>query len=91
MYRTKNQAPNNKVLKTIRGRLGLSQKQLADILSTEQSRLSKIERGKDTPDWLVKFATLAKLVNDAGLSWEDVIMELPDPRVSEDKGEYRTE
>jgi transcriptional regulator with XRE-family HTH domain len=89
MYQVKNQAPNNKVIKTIRDKLNLSQKEMADLLSTEQSRLSKIERGKHTPDWLVKFATLARLLNDAGLSWEDVILDLPDNlAVSEDKGEY---
>lgn len=88
MYGTKNQALNNKVIKTIRDKLNLSQKEMAEILSTEQSRLSKIERGKHTPDWLVKFALLAKLLHDADMSWEDVVIEMPDPISREKSGEY---
>jgi transcriptional regulator with XRE-family HTH domain len=74
----KNQAVNNKVIKSIRQRIGLSQEQLAARLETSRGRLSSIERGLETPDWLIKFAVLSKLLHEAGLSWEDVIMEFPE-------------
>jgi transcriptional regulator with XRE-family HTH domain len=86
----KNQAINNRVIKRIRDKIGLSQEQLAAQLETSRGRLSNIERGLETPDWLVKFAVLSKLLHEAGFSWEDVIMELPDfnPRAAEDGGDY---
>lgn len=79
MYGVENQALNNKVIKDIRTKLNLSQKQMAEILETEQSWLSKVERGHVTPDWLTKFAVLLKLLNDAGLTYEDVVMSFPEP------------
>ena len=89
MYETENQALNNKVIKLIRKKLNLSQKEMADILGTERGWLSKVERGQATPDWLTKFAVLLKLLNDAGLSYEDVVMEFPEPMTAREKpGEY---
>lgn len=77
-----NQTIDTKVIKTIRERLGLSQGEVAKRLQTEQARISKAERGLETPEWLVKFALMAKLLHEAGLSWEDVIMEFPEPNRS---------
>ena len=92
MYGVENQALNNKVIKEIRTKLNLSQKQMADALGTERGWLSKVERGQVTPDWLIKFAVLSKLLHDAGLSWEDVVMEFPESaRVKEPSGEYSAE
>ena len=88
MYKVENQPPNNKVIKLIRDKLDLSQKQMAERLGTEQSWLSKVERGAITPDWLVKFAVLLKMLNDAGLTYEDVVMEFPEPMAREKPGEY---
>ena len=74
----KNQTIDSKVLKKIRERLGLSQGEVAKRLQTEQARISKAERGLETPEWLVKFALMAKLLHEAGMSWEDVMMEFPE-------------
>lgn len=93
MNRKEKQQVNNKVIKNIRESLGMSQKDFAKMLGTDNSRLSKIERGEHTPDWLLKFALLARLLHETGMSWEDVVMEFPDPapRVSESPGEYKTQ
>jgi transcriptional regulator with XRE-family HTH domain len=90
MDAAQNQVVNSEMLKAVRKKLGLSQKKMAALLKTDDSLLSKIERGVETPDWLVKFAVLSKLVHDSGLSWEDVILELPDfsPRAAEKGGDY---
>lgn len=82
----KNQTIDSKVLKKIREKLGMSQVEVAKRLQTEQARISKVERGLETPDWLVKFALLAKLLHEAGMSWEDVVMEFPEPMVMESEG-----
>ena len=91
MYEAENQAPNNKVIKLIRTKLDLSQKEMAEILGTERGWLSKVERGLETPDWLIKFAVLLRMLNDAGLSYEDVVMEFPEPnpRAAESPGKYQ--
>lgn len=78
MYEVKNQVINNEMLKLVRTKLGLSQKAMAALLKTDDSLVSKIERGVETPDWLIRFAVLSKLVRDSGVSWEDVIMDLPE-------------
>lgn len=78
MYESENQALNNKVIKLIRQKLNLSQREMAHILGTEQGWLSKVERGQVTPDWLTKFALLLRLLNEAGLTYEDVVMEFPE-------------
>lgn len=90
MYEVEKQAPNNKVIKLIRDKLDLSQKQMAEKLGTEQSWLSKVERGAITPDWLVKFAVLLKMLNDAGLTYEDVVMEFPEPMALREEDEKYT-
>jgi transcriptional regulator with XRE-family HTH domain len=93
MYRVEKQAPNNKVIKEIRTKLNLSQAAMAEILDTEQSWLSKVERGLETPDWLIKFARLSHLLNQAGLSWEDVVISFPAPvdRVAEEPEKYKVD
>ena len=90
MYETEKQPLNNQVIKLIRKKLNLSQKELADILGTERGWLSKVERGQVTPDWLTKFAVLLKLLNAAGLTYEDVVMEFPEPMTTkDDSAEYK--
>jgi transcriptional regulator with XRE-family HTH domain len=89
MYETENQPPNNKVIKAIRKKLKLSQKEMARRLDTDDSWISKVERGQVTPDWLVKFAVLLKMLNDAGLTYEDVVMEFPEPiSLAEESAKY---
>jgi len=66
------------MIKVVRKKLGLSQKEMAKLLKTDDSLLSKIERGKVTPDWLFRFAMLSSLMARAGISWEDIIMDIPD-------------
>ena len=97
MYRTEKQGLNNQVIKTIRTKLNLSQQEMAALLGTERGWLSKVERGLETPDWLTKFAVLLRLLNEAGLTWEDVVMEFPEPVSSraamarESSAEYKVE
>lgn len=74
----KNQTLDSKVLKKIRDRLGISQGEVADRLQTDRARISKAERGIETPEWLIKFALMAKLLHEAGMSWEDVVIEFPE-------------
>lgn len=91
MEEVKKQPVNNKVIKNIRKKLGLSQKELAEMLDSEQSWLSKVERGLETPDWLIKFAVLSRLLHESEMSWEDVVMSFPEPqRAREGSGEYNT-
>jgi predicted transcriptional regulator len=77
MNQPQKQDVDRAMLKKVRKQLGLSQKDMASLLKTDDSLLSKIERGQETPDWLVRFAVLSKLVHDSGFTWEDVIMEFP--------------
>jgi transcriptional regulator with XRE-family HTH domain len=90
-YESKKQAINSKVIKQIRQKLNISQEKMAEILETDRGRLSKVERGLETPDWLIKFAALSYLLHESGMSWNDVIMTLPDPspRASEKPTEYK--
>lgn len=91
MYESENQPPNNKVIKAIRKKLKLSQKEMARRLDTDDSWISKVERGQVTPDWLVKFAVLLKMLNDAGLTYEDVVMTFPEPMTLQEEGaKYKT-
>ena len=72
----------------------MSQRDMAQLLGTEQSWLSKAERGVVTPDWLLKFALLMKLARDAGLDFEDVALDFPEPVSSmarESGAEYKVE
>lgn len=81
---------DSQVIKKIRDRLNLSQEGMAELLQTDRARLSKIERGLETPDWLVKFAALSELLHRSGLSWHDVILDLPDNLgVSEKPEDYK--
>ena len=91
MNKAEKQQVNNRVIRKIRESLGINQKDFAKMLGTDNSRLSKIERGEHTPEWLLKFALLSRLLHESGMTWEDVVMELPELRVSEDGGEYRSD
>ena len=72
------QSINPRMLKLVRERTGLSQSEIGSFLGCHRTDISRIERGIETPDWLVKFVMLSKLLTDAGMSWEDVIMEFPE-------------
>lgn len=84
----KKQPINNEMLKVIRTKLKLTQPELGEMLGCHFTDISKVERGQVTPDWLTKFAVLLKLLNDAGLTYDDVVMEFPEPMAREKPGEY---
>ena len=87
----KKQSINNEMLKVIRKKLGLTQPELGKKLGCHFSDISKVERGQVTPDWLIKFGVLLQLLNDAGLTYEDVVMEFPEPMALREEGEkYKT-
>jgi transcriptional regulator with XRE-family HTH domain len=88
MYEPQKQALNSKVIKQIREKLNISQEKMADTLDMDRARLSKIERGLETPEWLKKFAQLSKMLHQAGMTWEDVVIEFPEPMAREKPGEY---
>jgi transcriptional regulator with XRE-family HTH domain len=90
MEASRKQSVNPKMLKLLRERTGMTQKELAEYLGVARPDISKIERGLKTPDWLVRFALLAEKMDQAKITWEDAIMELPDfsPRVAEKGGDY---
>jgi transcriptional regulator with XRE-family HTH domain len=73
-----NQSVNPKMIKALRKKLDLSQQEIAFLLDSERAEISKVERGLTTPNWLVKFVTLSRLLAEAGMTWEDVIMEFPE-------------
>ena len=81
------------MIKAIRNKIGLSQSQIGSALGCHQSDISRIERGEVTPDWLIKFAVLLKMLKDAGLSYEDIVMEFPAPAATDPTtaGEYKTQ
>jgi DNA-binding XRE family transcriptional regulator len=74
----------------VRQKIGLNQSQIAKALGCHQTDISRIERGVETPDWLLKFAALSTLLHQAGMSWEDVIMSFPESNAAatEKSGEY---
>jgi DNA-binding XRE family transcriptional regulator len=78
MGESKAQPLNPKMLKVVRDRLGINQEELGRRLGVHRPDISKIERGLETPDWLLKFVMLSKVLTEAGMSWEDVIMEFPE-------------
>jgi DNA-binding XRE family transcriptional regulator len=78
MLGSKSQQVNAKMLKVVRGRLGMNQEELGQRLGVHRPDISKIERGIETPEWLIKFVLMAKLLQEANMSWEDVVMEFPD-------------
>lgn len=86
------QSINPRMLKTVRERTGLSQTEIGSVLGCHRTAISRIERGVETPDWLVKFIQLSRLLDKAGLTWEDVIMDLPEVatlRAAESSSEYQ--
>lgn len=93
MESIKRQAINPRMIKAVRDKVGMSQEALAKELGCNQSAISRIERGTEIPDWLERFIKLSRLVHQAGLSWEDVIMEFPEPspRVAEPSTTYHTD
>jgi DNA-binding XRE family transcriptional regulator len=92
MESIKKQHVNAKMLKAVRDKLGINQDEMGRRLGVHRPDISKIERGLETPDWLFKFAALAKALHDAGMTWEDVVMNFPEPvdRVAEESGKYKT-
>lgn len=78
------------MLKVVRDKLGMNQEELGKRLGVHRPDVSKIERGLETPDWLLKFAALSTLLHEAGMSWEDVIMSFPESNATatEKAGEY---
>jgi DNA-binding XRE family transcriptional regulator len=66
-------------LKQLREKLDLTQDQVAEVLGTKRHRVSKMERGVEIPDWLFKAIALNRLLEKAGLSFNDLLLSLPDP------------
>ena len=67
------------VLKEARINLGLSQSDVAKMLDSERAAISKLENGKKIPDWLMKSIVLARLLERAGYTFNDLLLSLPDP------------
>lgn len=86
----KEQAINPCMLRAIRKKLGISQEEMAKKLGCHQAAISRIERGTETPEWLLKFAVLSKMASEASFSWEDIIMDNPPPtlRTAEKPAKY---
>ena len=78
MIGEKNQVKSD-VLKEARKNLGLSQADVAKMLDSEQAAISKLENGKKIPDWLMKSIILARLLESAGYTFNDLLLSLPDP------------
>lgn len=92
MLGSKSQQVDSKMLKVVRDKLGISQEEMGRRLGVHRPDISRIERGIEVPDWLIRFAALSKILHEAGYSWEDVIMEFPEaptPRASEQSAEYQ--
>ena len=77
--------------KELRTKLKLTQETVAERLGTDQANISKLERGIEVPDWLVKAIQLHRLLTQAGYSLDDLILSLPDPSpaAAEDGGDYQ--
>jgi DNA-binding XRE family transcriptional regulator len=79
MKEPKTQDINSKVLKEARKALKMNQQELAEMIGSHQTDISKLENGKKIPDWLLKSITLGRLLEKAGYSLNDLILSLPDP------------
>ncbi|BFM40737.1 helix-turn-helix transcriptional regulator [Synechocystis sp. LKSZ1] len=66
-------------LKQVRKKLNITQDQLAERLGTKRPNISNIERGVEIPDWLMKALTLHSVLRQAGYSFDDLLLSLPDP------------
>lgn len=90
MNQEEKQSIDNKVLKQIREELNMSQAEFAARLGTDQSKLSKIERGVLTPPWLIKFIALSKMVEETGKTWQDILLDSSPPtlRTAEKTAKY---
>jgi transcriptional regulator with XRE-family HTH domain len=85
----KKQSIRNAVIKDVREKLGISQQELAEQMGISRGRLSNVERGLETPDWLIKFAVLYRLLHESEMSWDDVVMSFPEPqKLREEAAEY---
>jgi DNA-binding XRE family transcriptional regulator len=84
------QAIDPKVIKELRTKLNLNQADMAKLIGCNRSELSLIENGKALPDWFERFINLSRAMSQAGFSWEDAILKMPDfpPRAAEDGGDY---
>lgn len=93
MYLAKSQQDLKVSFKEVRTKLKLSQESVAERLGTDQANISKLERGIEIPDWLVKAIQLHRLLDQAGYSLDDLILALPDPplSVAEDGADYLPE
>jgi transcriptional regulator with XRE-family HTH domain len=82
-------------IKQLRERLNLTQAQVAEALGTKRPQISNLERGVAVPDWLIKALVLNRLLAKAGLSYDDLLLSLPDPtetpRAAESPAPYRTD
>ena len=92
-----NESSENKKmsLKQVREKLNLSQKDFAALIGTDNSEISRIENGRNVPDWYEKAIRLHRLVRSVGLTMDDLLLSLPDPgqslRAAEKIGEYRVD
>ena len=72
--------PQKKVsFREIRKRLRLNQSELASILKSDRSEISRLENGKVVPEWLQRAIILHRLLDKTGLTLDDVLLEIPDP------------
>jgi transcriptional regulator with XRE-family HTH domain len=92
MEANEKQSIDSRMLKIVRDRTGLSQSAIGAALGCHQSDISRIERGLDTPDWLIKFVRLARLLEKTDLTWKDLALDSAPPtlRTAEKPGEYKT-
>ncbi|BFM38915.1 hypothetical protein OLK001_08410 [Synechocystis sp. LKSZ1] len=79
MERVVRQHLKAEVIKELRKELGLSQAELGSLLGSDQTDISRLERGQKIPDWLMKAVTLNRLLQKAQLSFDDLLLSLPDP------------
>lgn len=92
MYSVSSQEIKTQVLREARKTLNMTQAELASIVGSDHTDISRLERGKKIPDWLMKAIALDRLLKRAGYTFEDLLLSLPDPedrpRAAEVAGKY---
>ena len=83
MYNVNKSQENKVSLKEVRTRLGLKQADLAKMLGTSRTEVNRIENGKRLPEWYEKTLRLSAVLERAGLSFDDLILALPDKEETE--------
>ena len=81
---TVNKVKEKKVsLREVREKLNLNQSQFAKLIGTSQAELSRIENGEVIPKWYDRMLKVSSLVERAGVSFDDLILTLPDKEETE--------